>query len=187
MQFQRWMFELAKLPGSSSPLFRLCYYLLSSLEVHYCLAFTKGNRGPLKTIGMRKSPWNYQSPFCNCFQLNWSYQLLHLPYNLHSNKQGCHSLPCKFCSRLTPVCCAQRLHRPSVIFIELKKKSELLLNLSLPSPRSFQLWMSELKKRSAALTLLQGPLIQSEGPMQRFNLGSSSWHLGVRCWWKLSL
>lgn len=41
----------------------------------------------------RKSPRNYPSSHCDCFQLNWSSQSLHLAYNLHGNRQECHSLP----------------------------------------------------------------------------------------------
>lgn len=79
---------------------------------------------------MRKSPRNYLSSLCNCFQLNWSCQLLHLPYNLHGNRQGCHSRPRKFTSRSSPVFCSRRLRHPSLISMKLGKKSKLLKTLT---------------------------------------------------------
>lgn len=70
----------------------------------------------------RKAPRNYLPSLCNCLQLNWSCQLLHLPYNLHDKRQRCHSLACKFTSRSPPVSCSYDI--PSVICIKLGEEKE---------------------------------------------------------------
>lgn len=103
----------------------LCCYLFSSLVAYYCFAFTNATEGHQRQFG---GPKKLSLFFCNCLQLNWSRQLLHLPYNLHANKQGCHSHTHNFCSCSSPVFCSQRLLRPSVLFIKLKSKLDFCLS-----------------------------------------------------------
>lgn len=108
-------------PGLLATFQSLCGSVFTSLEVRYCLAFTKRSRVPLETTpkcrGGEKSPRNYLSSLRNCPQLNWCCQLLHLPYNLHDKRRRCHSPTHPFPSRSSPSPAPPDTH----ICIKLKK------------------------------------------------------------------
>lgn len=94
--------------------FTVAFSLFTTSEVHQrCVII-----GHSKWIGaikedfcVQKSPRNYLPSLCNCLRLNWSFQLLHLGYNLHDKQQGRHSLAHTFFSRSA---CPRLLRLPAI-------------------------------------------------------------------------
>lgn len=82
-------------------------------------AIQKENGAIKDDFCVQKSPRNYLPSLCNCLRLNWSFQLLHLGYNLHDKQQGRHWPPPIFTSR--SVCPRQR--RQPAISIRLKTEN----------------------------------------------------------------
>lgn len=97
------------------------------------MAIQKENGAIKDDFCVQKSPRNYLPSLCNCLRLNWSFQLLHLGYNLHDKQQGRHSLPHAFTSR--SVCPRQR--RQPAIYIRLKTETR-------PLPQTDTTFMSPL-------------------------------------------